>query len=87
LGGGPAAVPSFLVLVVLELAVPLWAGRRGDTTWHPRRIAEGYALFTIILLGAGVFAATTAVVAVVVEAADPQLVVVSGAGLTVVAAL
>jgi low temperature requirement protein LtrA len=37
----------------------------------PHHIVERYSLFTIILLGESVFAATTAVVAVVEEAAGP----------------
>ncbi|ANP71726.1 low temperature requirement protein A [Cryobacterium arcticum] len=48
---------SFIVLVVLELAVPPWAERSGSTFWHPHHIAERYGLFTIILLGEGVLAA------------------------------
>jgi low temperature requirement protein LtrA len=58
---------SFLVLIVLEMAVPLWAERsRGSvtarmTTWHPHHIAERYGLFTIIVLGECVLAATTAI--------------------------
>ena len=51
-------VASFLVLVVLELAVPPWAERTGSTFWHPHHISERYGLFTIILLGEGVLAAT-----------------------------
>lgn len=45
------ALPSFFVLVALELAVPAWAERAGETPWHPHHIAERYSLFTIILLG------------------------------------
>ncbi|GAA2631510.1 low temperature requirement protein A [Dactylosporangium fulvum] len=54
-------LPVFAGLVVLELAVPRWAERTGATNWHPHHIAERYGLFTIILLGESVFAATTAV--------------------------
>jgi low temperature requirement protein LtrA len=52
---------SFLVLAALELAVPVWAEAAGRTSWHPRHIAERYALFTIIVLGEAVLAATTGV--------------------------
>lgn len=45
------ALPSFAVLVTLELAVPVWAERTGETPWHPHHITERYSLFTIILLG------------------------------------
>jgi low temperature requirement protein LtrA len=54
-------VPIFAVLVVLELAVPLWAERTRPTSWHPHHIAERYGLFTIILLGESVLAASTGV--------------------------
>jgi low temperature requirement protein LtrA len=84
---GRWAVTTFLVLAVLELLVPLWAERRGPTSWHPHHIAERYSLFTIILLGESIFAATTAVAAVLEEAADLDLVAVSVAGLVVVVGL
>jgi low temperature requirement protein LtrA len=51
----------FLVMVPLEMAVPPVAERRWSTTWHPRHIAERYGLFTIIVLGETVLAATVAV--------------------------
>jgi low temperature requirement protein LtrA len=54
-------VPLFAILAVLELAVPWWAERAGATNWHPHHIAERYGLFTIILLGESVLAATTGV--------------------------
>ncbi|MBP2706466.1 low temperature requirement protein A [Microbispora sp. RL4-1S] len=52
------ALPSFVLLVVLELMVPRWAERARATTWHPHHIAERYGLFTIILLGESVLAAS-----------------------------
>jgi low temperature requirement protein LtrA len=85
--GGRAAVATFLVLAVLEMLVPIWAERRGATNWHPHHIAERYSLFTIILLGESMFAATTAVVAVVEDAAGPDLTLVSASSLVIVAAL
>jgi low temperature requirement protein LtrA len=54
-------LPGFVALVALELAVPRWAERTRPTSWHPHHIAERYGLFTIILLGEIVLAATTAV--------------------------
>jgi low temperature requirement protein LtrA len=60
LPGGWAAA-GFLVLVALELSVPVWAERRGAISWHPGHIAERYGLFTLIVLGESVAAATTAV--------------------------
>jgi low temperature requirement protein LtrA len=52
---------TFLLLVVLELLVPVWAERAAKTSWHPHHIAERYGLFVIIVLGESVLAATTAV--------------------------
>ena len=54
-------IPLFLFLVLLELAVPVWAERAGPTTWHPHHIAERYGLLTLIVLGESILAATTAV--------------------------
>jgi low temperature requirement protein LtrA len=51
----------FLVLVVGELTVPIWAERTGVTPWHPRHIAERYGLFTIIVLGESILSITIAV--------------------------
>jgi low temperature requirement protein LtrA len=57
----PFTLLLFAGLVALELAVPWWAERTGPTTWHPHHIAERYSLFTIILLGESVLAASTGV--------------------------
>ncbi|AQZ61708.1 FIG00761799: membrane protein [[Actinomadura] parvosata subsp. kistnae] len=59
----PASVelPLFVLLAVLELAVPRWAERAEPTTWHPHHIAERYGLFVIILLGESVLAASRGV--------------------------
>ncbi|GGT23937.1 membrane protein [Streptomyces kurssanovii] len=54
-------LPSFLVLVAAELAVPAWAESAVTTTWHPHHIAERYGLFTIIVLGETITASTIAV--------------------------
>ena len=61
LPGGWAAI-GFAVLAVAELAVPVWAEARGaPTSWHPGHINERYGLFTLIVLGEVVAAATVAV--------------------------
>jgi low temperature requirement protein LtrA len=52
---------SFAILLVAELSVPVWAERAAITTWHPHHIAERYGLFTIIVLGESITAATLAV--------------------------
>ncbi|MFE0808050.1 low temperature requirement protein A [Streptomyces sp. NPDC058794] len=51
----------FLVMVVLELSVPAFAEREHQSSWHPHHIAERYGLFTIIVLGETIAAATVAV--------------------------
>ncbi|MEU9122881.1 low temperature requirement protein A [Streptomyces sp. NPDC048506] len=57
-----SAVPwVFVVVGLAELAVPALAERARPTTWHPHHIAERYGLFTIIVLGETVAAATVAV--------------------------
>ncbi|MGJ6966806.1 low temperature requirement protein A [Streptosporangium sp. G11] len=54
-------VAGFLVLVLAELALPLWAERYWHTGWNARHIAERYGLFTLIVLGESVLAATVAI--------------------------
>jgi len=53
--------PLFPVLVLAELLVPALAERAEQTSWHPEHIAERYGLFTLIVLGETVSAATVAV--------------------------
>jgi low temperature requirement protein LtrA len=77
-----AQVPSFAGLAVLELAVPRWAERTTHTTWHPHHIAERYGLFTIILLGESVLAASRGVAgAVETSEISMRLVVIAVSGL------
>jgi low temperature requirement protein LtrA len=54
-------VPVFAILVVAELAVPIFAEAAGRTSWHPGHIAERYGLFTIIVLGEVVLASSLGV--------------------------
>lgn len=56
-----AAQAGFLTLVAAELLVPAWAERKGATPWHRGHIAERYGLFTIIVLGESVLAASIAI--------------------------
>ncbi|MFJ2514162.1 low temperature requirement protein A [Streptomyces griseoviridis] len=51
----------FLVMAVLEMCVPPFAEKDRQTSWHPHHISERYGLFTIIVLGESVAAATVAV--------------------------
>ena len=54
-------LPGIVVMIVAEVMVPVWAQSAGMTPWHPRHIAERYELFTLIVLGESVAAATVAV--------------------------
>ncbi|MFD2378106.1 low temperature requirement protein A [Ottowia pentelensis] len=56
------AWPAIGVLVLLELAVPVWAETRGPPTpWHAHHIAERYSGFVIMILGESILGATNAV--------------------------
>ncbi|MFI2203330.1 low temperature requirement protein A [Streptomyces sp. NPDC020192] len=57
----PARLPGIVVMILAEVAVPVWAQSAGMTPWHPHHIAERYELFTLIVLGESVAAATVAV--------------------------
>ncbi len=54
-------VPSFFVGVALELSVPMWAERSGQTPYHPHHVAERYGLLTIIVLGEVILSGVQAV--------------------------
>ncbi|WP_141577974.1 low temperature requirement protein A [Actinomadura sp. WMMA1423] len=89
--GGLAASPQlafFVGLAALELAVPRWAERPASINWHPHHIAERYGLFTLILFGESVYAATNGVRGAFerAEAMGP-LIVVAGGGLILLFAL
>lgn len=54
-------LPAFVLFALAEMAVPMWAESAAPTTWHPHHISERYGLFTIIVLGESILAATLAV--------------------------
>jgi len=54
-------LPMFGLLVLAELAVPVWSERASPTPWHAEHITERYGLFTIIVLGESILAATLAI--------------------------
>ncbi|MGW5770077.1 low temperature requirement protein A [Streptomyces longwoodensis] len=81
----PARPWVFLVMVVAELSVPMFAERDFMTSWHPHHIAERYGLFTIIVLGETIAAATVAVKSAVDEHdALGELVPIAVGGLLIV---
>ncbi|EKX68821.1 low temperature requirement protein A [Streptomyces ipomoeae] len=57
----PARPWLFLGMAIVELCVPVYAEKDFNTSWHPHHIAERYGLFTIIVLGETILAATVAV--------------------------
>jgi len=84
------STPTFLPLVVIELLVPIVAerARGGPTTYHRHHIAERYGLFTIIMLGESVSAATIAIrTGLDTGEHVPDLISLAVAGIVVVFAL
>jgi low temperature requirement protein LtrA len=81
--------PGFLLLAGLEMTVPVWAERSSrPTPWHPDHIAERYGLFTLIVLGECVLAATTTVQAAIgAGGLSGRLAVVAAGGLVLLFAL
>jgi low temperature requirement protein LtrA len=57
----PARPWVFLVMAIVEMCVPLYAEKDFATSWHPHHISERYGLFTIIVIGETIAAATVAV--------------------------
>lgn len=72
---------GFVLLVVVELLVPIWAESYSPTTWHREHIEERYGLFTIIVLGESILASILALQSVMSEddySADLTWVIVGG---------
>jgi low temperature requirement protein LtrA len=72
---------GFIFLVLAELAVPVWAERASLTTWHREHIDERYGLFTIIVLGESILAASLAIQSVMGQISgsiDLILIIVGG---------
>jgi low temperature requirement protein LtrA len=78
----------FALFLVVELLIPYWAERAGHTRWHPGHIAERYGLFTIIVLGESVLAASISVQSAL-DAGEPKgrLLAIAAGGLLIVAAM
>jgi low temperature requirement protein LtrA len=78
----------FPLLALYDMAIPPLAERRQATSWHPHHIAERYGLFTLIVLGESVLAATLAVQSALDEhATGMRLYVVAAGGLLTVFAM
>ena len=85
--GPPWGVIAIGVLGLIEMAIPIWAetSGRSHTPWNPGHVAERYGLFTIIVLGECVLAATSAVRAALASAGlSPALLGVAVGGLLLV---
>jgi low temperature requirement protein LtrA len=87
----PAVVPwAFVIFALLDLSVPVFAERAGQTPWHPHHIAERYGLFFIIVLGEVILSTLTSIqqAFVVEESADHKapwaVLMVAGAGIGIV---
>ncbi|MEI2731988.1 MAG: low temperature requirement protein A [Dermatophilaceae bacterium] len=85
---GSAGTVTTVVLIVAELAVPVYAERRGPTPWHPGHIVERYGLMTIIVLGEVLLATSTAISgAIDNHGVGGELLLAVGGGLLVVFSL
>jgi low temperature requirement protein LtrA len=77
-----------VVMVAVEVAVPVWAERAAPTPWHPSHIVERFGLFTLIVLGESVLAASLALQAALdAGQVSSQLVLVGVSGLVIVFAM
>ncbi|MCF3962662.1 low temperature requirement protein A [Streptomyces fuscigenes] len=75
----------FVVLAVAEMLVPLVAEHGQETPWHPHHIEERYGLFTLIVLGETMSAATVAVQSALEEHdALGRLLPIAGGGVLIV---
>ncbi|MGV9352186.1 low temperature requirement protein A [Streptomyces misionensis] len=75
----------FVVMALLEMAVPLYAERAHPTPWHPHHIAERYGLLTLIVLGETIAAATLAVKSGIDEREDlGELLPIAAGGLLII---
>jgi low temperature requirement protein LtrA len=76
---------GFVPIAIAEMAVPAFAERDHPTSWHPHHIAERYGLFTLIVLGESIAAATVAIqTALDDQAALGELLPISAGGLLIV---
>lgn len=83
---GTWGLVAFVFLAICELAVPAWAESHGrETSWNPGHVSERYGLFTIIVLGESVAAASGGLQAAIsARGVSPGLVMLALAGLVLV---
>ena len=81
---GTTGVCFGFVLVVLEIAVPVWAEQAAtENATHVEHITDRYGLFTLIVLGEAVSAATLGVQQAARSGITADLVAVAGSGLLI----
>lgn len=59
---GPLQIVAFVLFVLAEISVPVFAEYRRQTPWHPHHITERYGLFTLIVLGESLLASANAII-------------------------
>lgn len=78
-------VAFFIVFAIGEMLVPVIAESKGFTPFHPEHIAERYGLFTIIVLGESILAASTAVQSALIDGhLDAQVLKIALGGILIV---
>jgi len=78
----PLRYVGYVVTIVLELMVPRWAvAGRNSQIFHAGHITERYGLFTLIVLGESLLAATIAIQNSFSQGITPPLLVIGGAAL------
>ncbi|MGC7103065.1 low temperature requirement protein A [Amycolatopsis lurida] len=80
-------LPGFVVLMLVEVATPVWAERAHGTSYHRHHIAERYGLFTIIVLGETILSSTNAFREAIAEGHVADLVSLAVAALVIVFSL
>jgi low temperature requirement protein LtrA len=82
-----AGLVAFYLLAVCEMLLPAWAERAGGgagSPWHPGHISERYGLFTLIVLGECIAAATVAIHAASASGLSAGLLAVAGGAVLLV---
>ncbi|WIE74084.1 low temperature requirement protein A [Curtobacterium sp. MCJR17_020] len=83
-----AGFGGFFILVAAEVLIPVWAERCGTTPWNPHHVRERYGLFTLILLGESILAATNAILEALHEGHHiPDLIGIAACGLIIAAGM